>query len=211
MGQLPSIATQAILIRTFFADAFLVEGVSLLKPQFTRDYGDLLVRQGKGNSFIEGAAVTLALTFAVMACAVKIMPGETISLVTSMAPRNTMSLSGVLSTATVSRPVADATPLDERLYDVARMAHQVAESHDPPSIMFVMLLLVLHRYSALRKDRMHPAGKWLAQAIKTAQRLHLNREFENLSQVERELRRRLMWMLYIEDRFVVRELRRVYV
>jgi hypothetical protein len=58
---------------------------------------------------------------------------------------------------------------------------------------------------------MHSAGKWLAQAIKTAQRLHLNREFENLSQVERELRRRLMWMLYIEDRFVVRELRRVYV
>ena len=45
----------------------------------------------------------------------------------------------------------------------------------------------------------------LAQAIKYAQALGFGKEWEGIPQEEREMRRRVMWSLYIADRYVIQE------
>ena len=94
----------------------------------------------------------------------------------------------------------DTTSLDQRYYDLAQMALQVAESNDSPSIMYVMSLLTLHRYSSVRKGKMVAMGAWLAQAVRAAQAMGMSKEWEALPMGESELRRRLMWALYVADR-----------
>lgn len=66
--------------------------------------------------------------------------------------------------------------------------------------MLVMLKLILFRNLAIRGDKQVIAGQYLGGAIKVAQALGMGKEWEGIPQGERELRRRVMWCLYIADR-----------
>ena len=205
MASLPSAETQAILISTVFTDPFLTEGVSLLQAQFHADLASLLDRK----SLREGDATTLANTFAFLGVALRIMPKETGDLLLASTP----SLTAIASVGTTTPPHSlprmlsclpisgtDPTPLDQRYFDLALLTTQIAEQSDSPSVMLVILKLMLYRYCMIRRDRMLLASGWLAQAIKIAQALGMGKEWEGLPQGERELRRRVMWTLYIADR-----------
>lgn len=201
MSSLPSADIQRILFDTFFTDPFLNEGITLLQPQFMEDLKSLTERNGQ--SVREGDATTLANAFAILGTALRIMPSETSHLLLAssgglqgqLQPR---SLSRILSPHLSSSP--DPTPLDQRYFDLALLCSQMAESGDSPSVMLVMLKLVLYRNLAIRKDRNVIAGQYLGGAIRVAQALGMGKEWEGIPQGERELRRRVMWCLYIADR-----------
>jgi hypothetical protein len=97
---------------------------------------------------------------------------------------------------------ADPTPLDQRYFELALLAAQIAEQLDAPSVMYVVHKFLLFRYATfgLRKDKIVLAGSWLGHAIKTAQALGLGKEWEGIPQGERELRRRVFWALFVADR-----------
>lgn len=188
---LPSPEIQHILFNTFFADPFLAEGISLLHPQFMEDLKGLSERRLR-----EGDATTLGCAFAFLATALRILPDETSKLLLASVPTiQPRSLSRLLA----PNPAPDSTPLDQRYIDLALLALQLAES-EAPSVMLVMLKLVLFRYMLIRRDRLVSAGQHLAGAIKIAQALGMGKEWEGIPQGERELRRRVMWSLYIADR-----------
>ncbi|KAK8861398.1 hypothetical protein IAR55_002217 [Kwoniella newhampshirensis] len=201
---LPSRDMQTILFNTFFSDPLLTEGISLLQPQYMEDFKGLLER--KNTRLQAGDATTLASAFLLLAVALRILPEETSKLllasqgfgnVTNQFPR---SLSRIVTCQPASN--ADTTPLDQRYLDLALLCSQVAEQADPPSVMLVMFKLILYRFSMLghRRDKTIVAGTWLAQAVKVAQALGMGKEWEGLTQGERELRRRVMWSLYVADR-----------
>jgi hypothetical protein len=188
---LPSPEIQHILFSTFFQDPFLSEGISLLHPQFMEDLKGLSERRLR-----EGDATTLGCAFAFLATALRILPDETSKLLLASVPTiQPRSLSRLLA----PNPAPDSTPLDQRYIDLALLSLQLAES-ESPSVMLVMLKLVLFRYMLIRRDRLVSAGQHLAGAIKIAQALGMGKEWEGIPQGERELRRRVMWSLYIADR-----------
>lgn len=203
MASLPSTETQSILFNTFFSDPFLTEGISLLQPQFGDDFHSLVERRASGK-MREGDATTLANAFAFLAVALRVLSEETGKLLlassTSAAASNPRSASRIIANQPAS--ATDTTPLDQRYFELALLAGQVAEQRDAPSVMYVVHKLILFRYATLgfRKDRVVLAGGWLAQAIKTAQALGMSKEWEGIPQGERELRRRVMWSLYVADR-----------
>ncbi|WVW79945.1 hypothetical protein I302_101918 [Kwoniella bestiolae CBS 10118] len=205
---LPSQEMQQILFNTFFNDPFLNEGISLLQPQYLDDFKGLLER--KNTRFQAGDATTLANAFAFLATALRILPDETSKLLlasqvyTSGNTNATSPFPRSLSKLIACQPASmnDVTPLDQRYLDLALVSAQIAEQTDPPSVMLVMLKLVLYRFCMLghRRDKIVLAGMWLAQAVKVAQALGMGKEWEGLTQGERELRRRVMWSLYVADR-----------
>lgn len=221
LSALPSSDTQTILFNTFFSDPFLNSGTSLLRPQYLDDFRMLIKRRNHGR-LREGDATTLANAFAFLAVSLRILPEETSRLLLAAVPvpppsanahSNGWSASpsspGPVYPRSLSRILAalpplanDPTPLHRRYFDLALLTSQIAEQSDPPSVMLVMLKLVLYRYSALgfKTDRLLSAGGWLAQGIKVAQALGMGKEWEGIPQGERELRRRVMWALYIADR-----------
>ncbi|WRT65513.1 uncharacterized protein IL334_002457 [Kwoniella shivajii] len=204
-SSLPSQEMQQILFSTFFNDPFLTEGISLLQPQYMDNLKGVLDK--KGTRYQLGDATTLANTFAFLATALRMLPDETGRLLlasqvfTGSAPfQFPRSLSKIIACQGAS--ASDVTPLDQRYLDLALIAAQIAEQQDPPSVMLVMLKLVLYRFCMIghRKDKIVLAGMWLAQAVKVAQALGMGKEWEGLTQGERELRRRVMWSLYVADR-----------
>lgn len=203
MSSLPSSETQNILFNTFFNDPFLTEGISLLQPQFFEDFRALMERRHT-TKLREGDATTLANAFAFLAVALRVLPEETGKLLlasgSSAAQNAPRSASRIIAGQPASS--ADPTPLDQRYFELALLAAQVAEQRDTPSVMYVLHKLVLFRYATLgfRKDKLVLASGWLAQAIKTAQALGMSKEWEGIPQGERELRRRVMWSLYVADR-----------
>lgn len=210
MASLPSGDIQRILFDAFFVDPFLNEGITLLQPQFYEDLKSLLER--KGSKAREGDATTLANAFAMLAAALRIMPDETSRLLLASSPTSGImgpggsghpsahpkSLSRILAPQLSSIP--DTTPLDQRYFDLALICSQLAESADSPSVMLVMLKVILYRFAAIRKDKNVIAGQYLGGAIRIAQALGMGKEWEGIPQGERELRRRVMWCLYIADR-----------
>nr|XP_031863118.1 uncharacterized protein CI109_001596 [Kwoniella shandongensis]KAA5530190.1 hypothetical protein CI109_001596 [Kwoniella shandongensis] len=194
---LPSQEMQTILFNTFFSDPFLTEGISLLQPQYMEDYKGLLER--RATRLQPGDATTLANAFAFLAVALRILPDETskLLLATQSFGSATNQLPRSLSRIITCQPAAssDTTPLDQRYFDLALLSAQIAEQADPPSVMLVMFKLILYRFCVLghRRDKMVLAGMWLAQAVKVAQALGMGKEWEGLTQGERELRRRVMW------------------
>ncbi|OCF78119.1 hypothetical protein I204_00055 [Kwoniella mangroviensis CBS 8886] len=205
---LPSPDMQNILFNTFFNDPFLNEGISLLQPQYLDDFKGLLER--KNVRLQPGDATTLANAFAFLATALRILPDETSKLLlasqvyTSGSTTTPSQFPRSLSKLIACQPASmnDVTPLDQRYLDLALVSAQIAEQSDPPSVMLVMLKLVLYRFCMLghRRDKVVLAGMWLAQAVKVAQALGMGKEWEGLTQGERELRRRVMWSLYVADR-----------
>ena len=71
--------------------------------------------------------------------------------------------------------------------------------------MIVMFKLMLYRYCLVRGEQLISAKSWLVQAVMVAQELGVSKEWDGLPQNERELRRRVMWSLYIADRSVEAE------
>jgi hypothetical protein len=203
MQSLPSAETQSILLDTFFHDPFLSEGFSLLRPQFDDDFKKLMERRRSGG-LREGDATTLANVFAVLAIALRVLPVETGRLLlasgSSAASNAPRSASRVIANQPSS--AADPTPLDQRYFELALLAAQIAEQLDAPSVMYVVHKFLLFRYATfgLRKDKIVLAGSWLGHAIKTAQALGLGKEWEGIPQGERELRRRVFWALFVADR-----------
>lgn len=201
---LPSPEMQNILFGTFFSDPILTEGLSLLQPQFMDHFNRFMERRSTRPQ--RGDATTLALTFIILASALRILPEETNRLLlashgSSNAPSQVpRSLARIISGQSVA--TADITPLDQRYLDLALLSAQIAEQADTYSIMFVMFKLVSYRYWMLghRREESVLAGTWLAQGIKVAQALGFGREWEGLPQGDRELRRRVMWSLYVADR-----------
>ncbi|KAL1410239.1 hypothetical protein Q8F55_004244 [Vanrija albida] len=203
MASLPSAETQSILFNTFFNDPFLTEGISLLQPQFVEDFHSLVERRST-NKLREGDATTLANAFTFLAVALRVLPEETSKLLLASGTTASSNAPRSVGRIVANQPAsaADPTPLDQRYFELALLAAQIAEQRDAPSVMYVVHKLVLFRYATLgfRKDRLVLAGGWLAQAIKTAQALGMSKEWEGIPQGERELRRRVMWSLYIADR-----------
>ncbi|BEJ13633.1 hypothetical protein CspHIS471_0308070 [Cutaneotrichosporon sp. HIS471] len=203
MGSLPSSETQTILFQTFFQDPFLTEGISLLQPQFVDDFHSLVERRASAK-MREGDATTLANAFAFLAVAMRVLPEETGKLLLASGSSTANSAPRSASRIIANQPgsPSDPTPLDQRYFELALLAGQIAEQRDAPSVMYVVHKLILFRYATLgfRKDRVVLAGGWLAQAIKTAQALGMSKEWEGIPQGERELRRRVMWALYVADR-----------
>ncbi|TXT11064.1 hypothetical protein VHUM_01815 [Vanrija humicola] len=203
MASLPSAETQSILFNTSFSDPFLTEGISLLQPQFVDDFHSLVERRAS-NKLREGDATTLANAFTFLAVALRVLPEETSKLLLASGTTASSNAPRSVGRIVANQPAsaADPTPLDQRYFELALLAAQIAEQRDAPSVMYVVHKLVLFRYATLgfRKDRLVLAGGWLAQAIKTAQALGMSKEWEGIPQGERELRRRVMWSLYIADR-----------
>ncbi|KAL7419857.1 hypothetical protein Q5752_005773 [Cryptotrichosporon argae] len=198
LASLPSAETCAILLDTFFADPFLTEGFSLLQARLLADCWALLERPPAGR-LDDPDATILACVFAMLAAALRVLPAETSRLLLasgrSAAPRSV----GRVIAPCATEP--DPTPLDQRYVELSMLAAQLAEQHDKASLTLVVQKLVLFRLASLRPGgRTTLAAGWLAQAIKTAQVLGLTRERDTLPQIEREVMRRLMWALYVEDR-----------
>lgn len=207
ISSLPSVETQTILFNTVSTDPFLMEGVSLLQPQYQEDFRCLLERWH--GPLREGDATTIANAFALLALALRILPKETSDLLLASTTSTYASLERVGSPQTRSLariisllpPISsDPTPLDQRYFDLALLAAQIAEQSDAPSVMLVMFKLMMYRCCMVRRDRTVLASGWLAQAVKIAQALGMGKEWEGIPQGERELRRRMMWSLYIADR-----------
>jgi hypothetical protein len=202
MSSLPSADIQRILFDSFFTDPFLAEGITLLQTQFMEQLKTLTERQGQRSR--EGDATTLANAFAILGTALRIMPDETSRLLLAS---STAGMYGHLQPKSLSRIISpqlashlDPTPLDQRYFDLALICSQMAESGDTPSVMLVMLKLVLYRNLAMRKDRQTVSGQYLCGAIKIAQTMGLGKEWEWQPLGEREMKRRIMWSLYVADR-----------
>nr|ODO02511.1 hypothetical protein L204_01248 [Cryptococcus depauperatus CBS 7855] len=201
---LPSAEMHTILFTTFFADPFLTEGISLLQPQFMDNFNRFMDR--RSMRLQRGDATTLALTFIFLASALRILPEETgrLILATQGSGGSTSHIPRTLSRVLMGQPgsALDATSLDQRYLDLALITCQVAEQIDPQTIMLVVFKLILYRFCTMghRKDKIIIAGSWLSQGIKIAQALGMGKEWEGLPQGDRELRRRVMWSLYVADR-----------
>jgi len=210
IASLPSTDIQAILFNAVFTDPLLTEGVSLLQPQFQEDFRGMLER--RNTRLREGDATTLANAFAFLAVALRILPKETsdLLLASTLNVANGAAWTGIAQPRSLPRIISplppagsDPTPLDQRYFDLALLAGQIAEQSDSPSVMLIMLKLVLYRYCMIRRDRLVLASGWLAQAVKVAQALGMGKEWEGIPLSERELRRRVMWSLYVADRSVL--------
>ncbi|WWC87692.1 uncharacterized protein L201_002584 [Kwoniella dendrophila CBS 6074] len=210
-NSLPTPEMQQILFNTFFTDPFLTEGISLLQSQYMEGFKGFLER--RHARYLPGDATTLANAYAILATALRILPEETGKLILASQVHITKGLTNVpanihfprsLAKLVACQPAAlnDPTPLDQRYLDLALISAQIAEQADPPSIMLVAFKLILYRSCMLgnRKDKVVLAGMWLAQAVKVAQALGMGKEWEGLTQADRELRRRVMWSLYVADR-----------
>lgn len=168
------------------------------------DLKSLLERTASIQICREGDATTLANAFAILATALRIMPGETSRLLLASSLNGMQgqlqpkSLSRIVTPHLTSSP--DPTPLDQRYFDLALLCAQIAEAGDSPSVMLVMLKLILYRNLAIKQERSVIAGQYLGGAIRIAQALGMGKEWEGIPQGERELRRRVMWCLYIADR-----------
>ncbi|KAJ9092102.1 hypothetical protein QFC21_006968 [Naganishia friedmannii] len=231
---LPPPGTQHMLYQTFFHDAFLPEGVTLLQAPFLDDIRYLLHRrstqqQGPGQphmsveAFKAGDATTLALAFAILAAALRILPEESSQLLLSSVDPHAYprGLDRVISGRPGAFPqfnMDDKTPLHRRYMDHALLASLVADAEDPASPMQVCLKLVCYRYARMcasqmginvstgqigkpkPKENLTGAGMYLVQGIKVAQAIGLHREREGTPTVECELRRRMFYALYTADR-----------
>lgn len=213
LAVLPPAGTQQILYQTFFQDAFLAEGVTLLQAPFTDEMRYLIHRRstqqphpmtlpnGTMEPFKNGDATTLALAFAILASALRVLPEESSQLLLSSVdpqayPR---SLDRVIQGKHASQADDKTTPLHRRYMDHACLAATFAETDDSPSIMQVCFKLVCYRYAKLcirepgvnvatghvakarPRERNVVAGLSLVQAIKLAQSINLHREREGES------------------------------
>lgn len=221
LAVLPPPGTQQILYQTFFQDAFLAEGVTLLQAPFTDEMRYLIHRRstqqphsmslpnGSMEPLKNGDATTLALAFAILASALRVLPEESSQLLLSSVdpqayPR---SLDRVILGKHASQADDKATPLHRRYMDHACLAATFAETDDSPSIMQVCFKLVCYRYAKLcirepgmnvatghaakarPRERIVVAGLSLVQAIKLAQSINLHREREGESASARPLYR----------------------
>ncbi|ORY25808.1 hypothetical protein BCR39DRAFT_277842 [Naematelia encephala] len=202
LSRLPNRNIRDILIDSFFTDPFLAEGISLLQPLFIEGYGALLGRQL--GQFVEGGTTILALVFSILAAAVRILPKETSGLLLASEAVHLggshTALPDLVSEHPASLGDGHDQPLDERYLDLAFYSMRIAEKHDSPSIMLVMLKLILYRYYMIHHKQMIVAGGLLAQGIKIAQALGFGKEWKGVSHLQSETKRRLMWALYIADR-----------
>jgi hypothetical protein len=215
LAVLPPLGTQQILYQTFFQDAFLAEGVTLLQAPFTDELRYLIHRRSTQQQqhvmgappmepFKSGDATTLALAFAILASALRVLPEESSQLLLSSVDPHAYprSLDRVIQGKPagpglgVSGEDKTATPLHRRYMDHALLASAYADTEEAPSIMQVCFKLVCYRYAKLclrepgvsvttghvgkprPKERNAEAGLPLAQAIKVAQALKLHRERE---------------------------------
>ncbi|KAJ9091455.1 hypothetical protein QFC19_009097 [Naganishia cerealis] len=236
---LPPPGTQHILYQTFFQDPFLAEGVTLLQAPFLDDLRYLLHRrstqqqqqqqQGQGQPQVPmealkaGDATILALAFAILANALRILPEESSQLLLSSVDQYAYprGLDRVITGRPGALPASsmdDKTPLHRRYMDHAILASALADAEDSPSPMQVCLKLVCYRYTrmcaaqtginvstgqmgkARLREKLTSAGMYLVQGIKMAQAIKLHREREGVPTVERELKRRMFYALYVADR-----------
>lgn len=215
LAVLPPLGTQQILYQTFFQDAFLAEGVTLLRAPFTDEVRYLLHRRssqqphhmsipnGSMEPFKNGDATRLALAFAILASALRVLPEESSQLLLSSVDPHAYprSLDRVIQGKPAGSSQAEdksSTPLHRRYMDHALLAATFAETEDSPSIMQVCFKLVCYRYAKLcvrepglnvttghvgksrPKERNIVAGLPLVQAIKLAQSINLHREREGM-------------------------------
>ncbi|KAK4686448.1 hypothetical protein P7C73_g3673, partial [Tremellales sp. Uapishka_1] len=211
---LPSLGTQRILFKNFWSDPYFAEGISLLQMSLETELSGVLER--RLSRFKPGDATIVANAFAILAATVRALPEDTGKLIMSSAalestgdawsPHNSVSPKSFgRLVAQLPATTTDATCLDQRYFDLSQIASQLADQEDAISPMTVMHRLVVHRYlltasTSLQTNPLSLAADWLAQGIKIAQYQDLNKEFEGFPTSERELRRRLMWSLYIADR-----------
>lgn len=214
LAVLPPLGTQQILYQTFFQDAFLAEGVALLQAPFTDELRYLLHRRSTQQQqtmgatmepFKSGDATTLALAFAILASALRVLPEESSQLLLSSVdpqayPRSLdRVIAGKPGGVGMGVDEKSATPLHRRYMDHALLASAYADTDDTPSIMQVCLKLVCYRYAKLcvreagvnvttghagkprPREKNAAAGLPLAQAIKAAQAIKLHREREGES------------------------------
>ncbi|GHJ89040.1 hypothetical protein NliqN6_5442 [Naganishia liquefaciens] len=232
LAVLPPPGTQHILYQTFFQDAFLAEGVTLLQAPFTDEMRYLIHRRstqpahpmsmpnGTMEPLKNGDATTLALAFAILASALRVLPEESSQLLLSSVDPQAYPrpLDRVIQGRHAAQADDKATPLHRRYMDHACLAATFAETDDSPSIMHVCFKLVCYRYAKLcvrepgvnvatghavrarPRERSVMAGLSLVQAIKMAQSINLHREREGGTLFERELRRRVFYALYTADR-----------
>jgi hypothetical protein len=212
LAVLPPQGTQQILYQTFFQDAFLAEGVTLLQAPFIDEIRYLIHRRstqqthpmsipnGAMEPFKNGDATTLALAFAILASALRVLPEESSQLLLSSVDPNAYprSLDRVIQGKPGSLQSEDrtSTPLHRRYMDHAILAATLVDTEDSPSIMQVCFKLVHHRYAKLcirepglnvttghvgksrPRERNMVAGLPLVQAIKMAQSINLHKERE---------------------------------
>lgn len=218
---LPPLGTQQILYQTFFQDAFLAEGVTLLQAPFTDELRYLLHRRSTQQQqhnmgappmepFKSGDATTLALAFAILASALRVLPEESSQLLLSSVDPHAYprSLDRVIQGKPAGSNMGvpeDKTPLHRRYMDHALLASTYADTDDTPSIMQVCLKLVCYRYAKLcvreagvnvttghvgkprPREKNAAAGLSLVQAIKAAQAIKLHREREGKPVCRRRL------------------------
>ncbi|WVQ73736.1 hypothetical protein IAR50_003316 [Cryptococcus sp. DSM 104548] len=198
---LPTAEAQGILLRGFWQDPMLTEGIALLQAQFHDDYARMMKRLPTRATHND--ATTLALLYLILACALRIMPEDTSRLL--LAAQNNTPVPRSLSRIISGQPpsAVDPSPLDHRYLDHAEACMTFAKQWDHPNIMLVVYKLVLWRYHNLwDKDERNisSAAADLANGIKSAQGQGLGKEWHGLQQADRELRRRLVWALYSADR-----------
>ncbi|TYJ57700.1 hypothetical protein B9479_001554 [Cryptococcus floricola] len=198
---LPTPEAQGILLRGFWSDPILTEGIALLQSQFHEDYARMMKRLPTRTAL--GDATTLALLYLTLACALRIMPEDTSRLL--LAAHNNTPVPRSLSRIISGQPPSaiDPSPLDHRYLDHAEACMTFAKQWDTSTVMTVMYKLVLWRYHNLwdRDSRnVSQAAADLASGIKSAQLQGLGKEWHGLQQADRELRRRIVWALYSADR-----------
>ncbi|ODO09431.1 hypothetical protein I350_03031 [Cryptococcus amylolentus CBS 6273] len=198
---LPTPEAQGILLRGFWSDPILTEGIALLQSQFHEDYARMMKRLPTRTAL--GDATTLALLYLILACALRIMPEDTSRLL--LAAHNNTPVPRSLSRIISGQPpsAVDPSPLDHRYLDHAEACMTFAKQWDTSTVMTVMYKLVLWRYHNLwdRDSRkISQAAADLASGIKSAQGQGLGKEWHGLQQADRELRRRIVWALYSADR-----------
>ncbi len=186
----------------------------MLQTQYLRDIGDLLSR--RGERLRNGDATTIGIAFAIMAVSIRVLPEGSAQLLCSAEETDSRSIGQGFGSFGNGRSEPSTT--HRRYSGHALLAYQIATTDDKPSLMQVFLKLVLYRYTRVCahsqvedidtglvdeprvRDNLVQAGGYLAQAIKLAQALGMNREWQGIPTVERELRRRLFWALYVADR-----------
>lgn len=193
---LPSASISGMLFTTVFTDPFMTEGIAMLIPHFTEEYNRMTSREQTQM----GDATTLALAFTFLAAGYAILPSEMAEV---MVPPRTGKATprSLASTLVASAQLKDTTTMEVRWFDNALLASQVSEQHESLSVLLVVLKLMQFRYLSIRKGNWTTyAGGFLTQAIKLAQTLGMSKEWDGIPAIERELRRRLMWALYVTDR-----------
>ena len=121
------------LIKVVAADPFLTQGISLFLPQYRQDLNGMLCR--REEQLQEGDGSTLAVTFAFLAAALRIMPKEASDLALASVPSpplsfriatpQPLSFSRIVGGLPSTEP--DSTPLEQRYFDLAFLSAQIAE------------------------------------------------------------------------------------